>query len=239
MKKLLSTVALDCFLLIVLVFVCWMNFISYITAGNLIKTKIYVFIHVLWNTYLLISFSPLFFSFVFFFLLFFSVFTFFSVLFFIFFEPKLFYQYLFESIRKQQLRGILLNMYVFNLINFTKLRSFLAIFASAQETFQRGLSVVVRVIWLHDVGQCQSNVETTLRMSALRFTTLSNVKSTLSVSTLILTTSDNVKIMPLFWTSSFITLINVETTLWIWPFSKSWKEQKNIFKLQKKDDSFD
>ena len=239
MKKLLSTVALVCFLLIVLVFVCWMNFISYITAGNLIKTKIYVFIHVLWNTYLLSSFSPLFFSFVFFFLLFFSVFTFFSVLFFIFFEPKLFYQYLFESIRKQQLRGILLNMYVFNLINFTKLRFFLAIFVSTQETFQCGLSVVVRVIWLRDVGQCQSNVETTLRMSALRFTTLSNVKSTLSISTLILTTSDNVKIMPLFWTSSFITLINVETTLWIWPFSKSWKEQKNIFKLQKKDDSFD
>ena len=212
MKKLLSTVALDCFLLIVLVFVCWMNFISYIAAGNLIKTKIYVFIHVLWNTYLLSSFSPLFFSFLFFFLLFFSV------LFFIFFEPKLFYQYLFESIRKQQLRGILLNMYVFILINFTKLRRFLAIFLSTQETFQCGLSVVVRVIWLRDVRQCQSNVETTLRMSALRFTTLSNVKSTLSVSTLILTTSGNVKIMPLFWTSSFITLINVETTLWIWPF---------------------
>ena len=190
----------------------------------------YLFTEFFYLTFLFLCFLL---SFVFF------CFYFFSVIFFIFFEPKLFYQYLFESIRKQQLRGILLNMYVFNLINFTKLRSFLAIFVSTQETFQCGLSVVVRVIWLRDVGQCQSNVETTLRMSALRFTTLSNVKSTLSISTLILTTSDNVKIMPLFWTSSFITLINVETTLWIWPFSKSWKEQKNIFKLQKKDDSFD
>ena len=61
LKKHLSTVALVCFLLIVLVFVCWMNLISYITAGNLIKTKIYIFIYVLWNTYLLSSFSSLFF----------------------------------------------------------------------------------------------------------------------------------------------------------------------------------
>ena len=160
MKKLLSTVALVCFLLIVLVFVCWMNFISYITAGNLIKTKIYVFIHVLWNTYLLSSFSPLFFSFVFFFLLFFSVFTFFSVLFFIFFEPKLFYQYLFESIRKQQLRGILLNMYVFNLISFTILCSLLATFSYTQQTFQRYLSVVVRVTSRRRTmsNQCWNNV---------------------------------------------------------------------------------
>ena len=41
-KKLLSTAAHMCFLLVVLAFVCWMNLISYITAGNLI-TKIYTF----------------------------------------------------------------------------------------------------------------------------------------------------------------------------------------------------
>ena len=58
-KKLLSTVALVCFLLVVLVFVCWMNLISYITAGNLIKTTIYIFIYVFWNTYLLSLFNSL------------------------------------------------------------------------------------------------------------------------------------------------------------------------------------
>ena len=46
-KKLLSVVALVCFLLAVLVFVFSMDFISYITVGNLIKTKIYIFLHVL------------------------------------------------------------------------------------------------------------------------------------------------------------------------------------------------
>ena len=54
------------------------------------------------------------------------------------------------------------------------------------------------------------------------------------VSTLILTTLENVATMLLFSTASFTTLINVETTLWIWPYSKSRKEQKNIFELQKK-----
>ena len=43
-------------------------------------------------------------------------------------------------------RGILLNIYVFNLMNFTKLFSLLATFANAQETYQRGLNVVARVI---------------------------------------------------------------------------------------------
>ena len=62
-----------------------------------------------------------------------------------------------------------------------------------------------------------------------------NVRSRLSISMLILTTLDNVETMLLFSTSSFITLIKVETTLWIWPFSKNWEEQKNIFGLQNKD----
>ena len=130
----------------------------------------------------------------------FFLFLLFFALFPISLKPKLFYQYFFESLRKQQLRGILLNIYVFNLIHFTKLCSLFAIFVNTQETFQRGLNVVV-------------------------------------ISMLILTTSDDVKTMLLFSTSSFITLINVETTMRIWLISKSWKEQKNIFELQKKDDS--
>ena len=159
---------------------------------------------------------------------------FFSVLFFFFFKPKLFFQHLFESLLKQQLRGILLNMYVFKLMNFTKLCSLLGAFVNTQETFQRCSNVAVRVIWRRDVRQCHINVEATLCMSKLKFITLNNVKSTLSISTLILTTLDNVETMLLFSTSSFTTLINVETKLWIWPFSKSWIEQKNIFELQKR-----
>ena len=164
--------------------------------------------------------------------MFFLFLLFFCILFYFFFKPKLFYQYLFESLRKQQLRGILLNICVFNFMDFTKLCSFLVTFANTQETFQCGLNVVVRVIWLRDVEQCQVNVETTLCMSTLKFITLSNVKLTLSISTLILTTLDNVETMLSCSTLSFVTLINFETTLWIWPFSKSWKEQKNIFELQ-------
>ena len=116
---------------------------------------------------------------------------FFLFLLFSFFKPKLFHQYLFESLRKQQLRGILLNIYVFNLINFTKLCSLLATFFNTQETFQRYLNVVVRVIWRRDVIQGQINVETTLSMSTLRFTMLNSIKSRLSISTLILTTLGN------------------------------------------------
>ena len=116
---------------------------------------------------------------------------FFLFLLFSFFKPKLFHQYLFESLRKQQLRGILLNIYVFNLINFTKLCSLLATFFNTQETFQRYLNVVVRVIWRRDVVQGQINVETTLSMSTLRFTMLNSIKSRLSISTLILTTLGN------------------------------------------------
>ena len=148
------------------------------------------------------------------------------------------HQYLFESLRKQQLRGILLIIYVFNLINFTKLCSLLAIFVNAREIFQCCLNVAVRVIWRRDIWQFQIIVETTFRISMLKFTTFNNVKSTLFISTLILTTLDNVEAMLLFSTSSFTTFFNVKTTLWIWPVSKSWKEQKKDFWASKKDDSF-
>ena len=42
-----ETLSLVCFLPVVLVFVCRVNLISYITTGNLIKTKICIFIYVL------------------------------------------------------------------------------------------------------------------------------------------------------------------------------------------------
>ena len=133
------------------------------------------------------------------------------------------YQYLFESLQKLESRGILLNIYIFNLINLTKLFSLLATFVNTQEIFQRALNVVVRVIWHCDGGQCQINVEPTLCMLTLIFTTWNNVKSTLFISTLMLITLDNVETMLSFSMSSFITLINVERTLWIWPFWKSWE----------------
>ena len=165
---------------------------------------------------------------------FFLYLLFFCFIYLFFFKPKLFYQYLFESLPKQQLRGILQNIYVFNLINFTRLCSLLVSFINTQETFQCGLNVVVRLIWRRNVRQSQVNVETLLCMSTLKFTTLNNVNLALPISVLILTTLDNFEKLLVFSTSSFTTLIKVETTLSIWSFSKSWKEQKNIFELQKK-----
>ena len=121
-----------------------------------------------------------------------------------------------------------------DLINFRKLCSLSATFVNTQETFQRSLNVVVRVIWHRDVGKWQINFKTALCISMLKFTTLNNVKSTLSISTLMLTTLENVETMLLFSTSCFITLINAQTTLWIRPFSKSWKEQIIFLSFKKK-----
>ena len=90
-----------------------------------------------------------------------------------------------------------------------------------QQTFQHCFNVVVKLIWLRDVGRRQTNVETMLCMSTLKFTTLNKVESTFSISTLILTT-----------------LESVEATLWIWPFSKKYsvkKSKKNLsFKKNEK-----
>ena len=55
----------------------------------------------------------------------------------------------------------------------------------SQNTFQRRLNVVFRLVSCRDNTQRQINVETTLCTSALKFTTLNNVESTLSISTLI------------------------------------------------------
>ena len=142
---------------------------------------------------------------------FFLYLLFFCFIYFFFFKPKLFYQYLFESLPKQQLRGILQNIYVFNLINFTRLCSLLVSFINTQETFQCGLNVVVRLIWRRNVRQSQVNVETLLCMSTLKFTTLNNVNLALPISVLILTTLDNFEKLLVFSTSSFTTLI--KTTL--------------------------
>ena len=50
-----------------------------------------------------------------------------------------------------------------------------------------------------------------------------------------ITTLGNFETMLLFSILSFWTLINVETTLWIWSFSKSWEEQKKCVWGSKKD----
>ena len=84
---------------------------------------------------------------------------------------------------------------------------------TTQQTFQRCFNVVFWLIVRRDVGQRQINVETTLCISTLEFTTSNNVESTLRISTLMSTTLDNVEATLSFSTSSFTTLVNVETTL--------------------------
>ena len=64
-----------------------------------------------------------------------------------------------------------------------------------QQAFQHCFNVVFWLIRCRDVGQPQVNIETTLCISTLEFTTL-------------------------IWT----TLVNVETTLWKWLFLKRTKQ---------------
>ena len=147
----------------------------------------------------------------------FFYFYFFSVFFFNSFRPKLFYQYFFECLRKQQLRGIMLNMYVLNLIAFTKLCSLLATFFNTQQTFQRCLNIVARVIWRrYNVEQRRINVVVSFNVD------INNVRQRRNNAVILSVEFDN-----------------FETTFWIWPFSKMWKAQQNIFELQKKDDLID
>ena len=54
-----------------------------------------------------------------------------------------------------------------------------------QQTFQRCLNIVFCLMRRRDVGQRQINVETTLCISTLEFTTSNNVESTLCISTMI------------------------------------------------------
>ena len=53
-----------------------------------------------------------------------------------------------------------------------------------QQTFQRCFNVVFWLTRRCDVGQCQINIETTLCISTMKFTTFNNVESTLCISTL-------------------------------------------------------
>ena len=83
------------------------------------------------------------------------------------------------------------------------------------------------LVWRHNMDQHQINVETTLSISMLEFTTSSNVKSTLCISTLMWATLDNVETVKTtlsFLTSNFATLVNVETTLRKWTFPKRAKK---------------
>ena len=119
-------------------------------------------------------------------------------------------------------------------MNFRKFCSLLATFVNAQETIQRGLNVVARVILRRDVEQCETNVEAKLLMSTLKFATFNNVKSTFTISTLSIL--DNAETMLLFSMSSFITS---KQRCEYDNLQKNENSKKNIFELQKKDDSFD
>ena len=68
-----------------------------------------------------------------------------------------FFANLFESLGKQQLRGILLNICVSNLINFTKLSSNISNIRQYTENLSKWSHIAVRVMWRRDVGQCQIN----------------------------------------------------------------------------------
>ena len=89
-----------------------------------------------------------------------------------------------------------------------------------QQTFQPCFNVIVRLIYRRSVGQREINIETTLFMSMLEFTTLNNVESTLFISTLIWTTLGNVETTLPLSTLIYKMLSHVETTLWIWPLKK-------------------
>ena len=110
----------------------------------------------------------------------------------------------------------------FFLLFLRKLLTFLE--GVSKQTFQRCFNVVFWLMRRRDVGQHQINVETTLRISTLKFTTSNNVESTLCISTLTWTTLDNVETTLSFSTSSVTTLVNVETTLWKWPLLKRTKK---------------
>ena len=55
------------------------------------------------------------------------------------------------------------------------------VMVNTQQTFQRCFNVIFWLIWCSDVVQPQINVETTLRISTLEFTTWSNVESTFCI----------------------------------------------------------
>ena len=88
-----------------------------------------------------------------------------------------------------------------------------------QQTFQRRFNVVFRLIWRRNVPQRQINVETSFCTSKLEISTFTG------------TTSDNVETTLSFSTSICITLGNIETTLWIWPYEKNKPQGKYKIKF--------
>ena len=123
-----------------------------------------------------------------------------------------------------------------NLLIFQKL-ILEVIDVNTQKTFQRCFNFVVRMVWRREVRQCQINVQTTLRMSTLKFPTLSNVESTLSISTLIWKTLDNFVKFCYFQRRAPQRSSTSKQRCENDHFQKSQKEQKNIFD-QKKDNLF-
>ena len=94
-------------------------------------------------------------------------------------------------------------------------------------TFQRCFNVAFWLMRRRDMGQHQINVETTLFISTLEFSTSNNVESVLCISTLIWTLDDvetTLSFLTLIWT----TLVNVETMLWKWPFLKKTKQIRSF-----------
>ena len=73
--------------------------------------------------------------------------------------------------------------------------------------------------------QHEINVETTLGISTLQFTTFNKVPTTLCISMLNLATLDKVETTLSFSTSIFAKLGKVKITLQIWPFAKKIKPQ--------------
>ena len=94
-----------------------------------------------------------------------------------------------------------------------------------QGTYQRCFNVVFWLMRRGDVRQSQVNVETTLCISTLKFTTSNKFESTLTWTTL-----DNVETTLPFSTSNFTTLVNVEIMVMKMTASKKNKKYPEKFK---------
>ena len=94
----------------------------------------------------------------------------------------------------------------------------------SQQTLQRCFKVIFWLVRRRDVRQRQINVEPTLCILTLEFTTSNNVESMLCISTLIWATLDNVETTLLFSTLIWTMLVNIETALWKWQFLNRTKQ---------------
>ena len=78
------------------------------------------------------------------------------------------------------------------------------------------------LIWRRDIGQCQTNVETILCTSTMKFTTLTNVESACYFSVDINNVGQH-RITLSFPKSSFATLISVARRFSVSKYAKCWK----------------